>query len=397
MRVGNNIHTQLHTMTSFSERISFLDSFSYKNTYKLHNMTAFNERIHKFSGLSLMRPPFTIFFHLSITLASLFCTGNTTNIMMSRLHSQTHTFISFSIIICSSCLHASISSTSFSSVTTLFSVFALGILLVDDDILHFRLRESHTNISRCVGKLLRPYISDIDSFVLLPVWAFKMVLAVVASLLSAMLVFPSFRYSELQFNVTTVTRSVVTRAVVRLCYLMPLFCLGLWIKPFAKDLFSEMDVITILGREVYHETFRHWSILFYCGLRAALFKLHLQNYLELASLRVEDLRKETGRISILQLRKKVSTIFSFYGGVAVQYMAPVVVLLCLSVLMHVSSPYQRESLTPEQLEVEPSSNVFRSSGFGLSMFHGCLSFLCWWGCFTVFVASGFGSALRAYL
>ena len=93
-------------------------------------------------------------------------------------------------------------------------------------------------------------ISNIDSFVLLPVWAFKMVLAVVASLLSAILVFPSFRYSELQFNVTTVTRSVVTRAVVRLCYLMPLFCLGLWIKPFAKDLFSEMDVITILGRGV---------------------------------------------------------------------------------------------------------------------------------------------------
>ena len=343
-----------------------------------------------------MRAPLTIFFHLSTTLTSLFCTGNTTNIMMSRLQSQTHT-ISFSIIICSSCLHASISSSSFSSATTLFFVFALGILLVDDDILHFRLRESHTNISRCVGKLLRPYISDIDSFVLLPVWAFKMVLAVVASLLSAMLVFPSFRYSELQFNVTTVTRSVVTRAVVRLCYLMPLFCLGLWIKPFAKDLFSEMDVITILGREVYHETFRHWSILFYCGLRAALFKLHLQNYLELASLRVEDLRKETGRISILQLRKKVFTIFSFYGGVAVQYMAPVVVLLCLLVLMHISSPYQRESLTPEQLEVEPSSNVFRSSGFGLYMFHGCLSFLCWWGCFTVFVASGFGSALRAYL
>ena len=185
--------------------------------------------------------------------------------------------------------------------------------------------------------------------------------------------------------------------MVHLCYLMPSVLSRTVDQTICKDLFSEMDVITILGREVYHETFRHWSILFYCGLRAALFKLHLQNYLELASLRVEDLRKETGRISILQLHKKVSTIFSFYGGVAVQYMAPVVVLLCLSVLMHVSSPYQWESLTPEQLEVEPSSNMLWSSGFGLSMFHGCLSFLCWWGCFTVFVASGFGSALLAYL
>jgi hypothetical protein len=281
--------------------------------------------------------------------------------------------------------------------TTLFFVLSLGILLVDEDILHFRLRESHTNITRCVGKLLRPYISDIDNFTLFPVWAFKMMLAVVASLLSAMLVFPSFRYSELQFNVTTLTRSVVTRAAVRLCYLMPLFCLGMWIKPFAKDLFSELDVVTILGREMYHETLRHWSVLFYCGLRTGLFKLHLQNYLELAALRVEDLRREPGRITILQLRKKVSTIFAFYGGVGVQYMAPVLVILCLSVLMHVSSPYQRGSLTPEQLEVDPGTNVFRSSGFGVAMFHGCLSFLCWWACFTVFIASGFGSALRSYL
>jgi hypothetical protein len=123
----------------------------------------------------------------------------------------------------------------------------------------------------------------------------------------------------MQFNVVTVTRSVVTKALVRLCYLIPLFCLGLWIKPFTKDLFSELDIITVFGQNIYHETFRHWCI-FYCGLRAALFKLHLQNYLNLASLRVEDLRKEPWWITVLELRKKVSTIFSFYGGVALQYM-----------------------------------------------------------------------------
>ena len=281
--------------------------------------------------------------------------------------------------------------------TTLFFVCALGILLIDEDTLQFRLIESHSNITHCVGKLLRAYVSDLDNFVLLPVWAFKILLAIVASFVSAMLVFPSFRYSELQFNVVTVTKSVVTRGVVRLCYLMPLFCLGLWIKPFTKDLFSEMDTISVLGQDVYHETFRHWSVLFYCALKTALFKLHLQSYLELASLRVEDLRKESGRITIREIRKKVSTIFSFYGGISLQYMAPVLVVLPLSILMHVSSPYQREILTPEQLDVDPSSNVFRSSGFGMEMFHGCVSFLCWWACFTVFIASGFGSALRAYL
>ena len=281
--------------------------------------------------------------------------------------------------------------------TTLFFVFSLGILLIDENTLQFRLTNSHSNITQCVAKLLHAYIADIDRFVLLPVWAFKMILAVAASLLSAILVFPSFRYSEMQFNVVTVTSSVVTKGLVRLCYLMPLFCLGLWIKPFTKDLFSELDIINILGRDVYHETFRHWSVLFYCGLRTALFKLHLQNYLNLASLRVEDLRREQGRITITELRKKVSNIFSFYGGVALQYMAPVLIVLSLSILMHISSPYQQQTLSPEQLNIDPGTNVFRSSGFGLSLFHGCISFLCWWVCFTVFVASGFGSALRAYL
>lgn len=281
--------------------------------------------------------------------------------------------------------------------TTLFFVFALGILLIDEDTLQFRLNESHANITRCVGKLLHAYVADVNSFVLIPMWAFKIVLAFVASLLSATLIFPSFRYSEMQFNVVTITSSVVVKGLVRLSYLMPLFCLGLWIKPFTKDMFSELDIIHIFGKDVYYETFRHWSLLLFCGLRTGLFKLHLQNYLNLASLRVDDLKKEQGRITILDLRKKVSNIFAFYGGVALQYMAPVVIILSLSILMHISSPYQQKSLSPEQLQVDPSTNVFRSSGFGLALFHGCISFLCWWVCFTVFVASGFGSALRAYL
>ena len=281
--------------------------------------------------------------------------------------------------------------------TTLFFVFALGILLVDENILQFRLDESHKNITNCIEKLLHAYIADPENFVLLPMWAFKMVLAFVASLLSATLIYPSFRYSEMQFNVVITTQSVVTKALVRLCYLMPLFCLGLWIKPFTKDVFSELDIIHILGKDLYYETFRHWSVLLFCILRVCLFKIHLQNYLDVASLRVEDLKKEQGRITILELRKKVSNIFAFYGGVALQYMGPVLILLSLSVLMHISSPFQRQSLSAEDLEAEPNSNVFRSSGFGLALFHGCISFVCWWVCFTVFVASGFGSALRAYL
>ena len=280
--------------------------------------------------------------------------------------------------------------------TTLFFVFALVVLLVDENILQFRLVESHNNITHCIGKLLHAYISDPDNFVLLPLWAFKVGLAFVSSLLSAVLIFPSFRYSEMHFNAVLTSKNLAYKTVVKLCYLMPLFCLGLWIKPFSKDVFSELDIVHMLGKDIYYETFRYWSLLVCCGLRIGLFKLHLQNYLDLARLRVEDLRKEQGRISVIDLRKKVSNIFAFYAGVGLQYVAPVLILFSLAVLVHISSPHYAQSEAEEDV-AQSHRNVFRSSGFGIVLFHGCLSFLCWWVCFTVFVASGFGSALRTYL
>lgn len=280
--------------------------------------------------------------------------------------------------------------------TTLFFVFALGILLVDENILQFRLVESHANITHCIGKLLQAYITDPNSFVLLPLWAFKVGLALCASLLSAVLIYPSFRYSEMQFNAVVSAQNVFIKAIIRLWYLMPLFCLGLWIKPFTKDVFSELDIIHLLGKDLYYETFRYWSLLILCALRVGLFKLHLQNYLNLARLRVEDLKKESGRITIHELRKKVSNIFAFYAGVGLQYMTPVLIILSLSVLMHISSPHHLQGRAVEDL-TEGHQNLFRSSGFSITLFHGCISFMCWWVCFTIFVASGFGSALRSYL
>ncbi len=112
--------------------------------------------------------------------------------------------------------------------------------------------------------------------------------------------------------------------------------------------------------------------------------------MDTARLEVETLRQEGGRITIL---KKVSNIFSFYGALGIQYIAPYLILLSSSLLLSASSMFD----TTELPEVDLGSgnvNVFRSSGLGINSFHGCVAFMCWWVCFTNAVTSGFDAVLR---
>ena len=281
---------------------------------------------------------------------------------------------------------------------TLFLVCSLAILLVDEEILEFQLDKTYEDITASVVKLLETQANEpLKGVVVVPKWALKMGLAVLVSALSALLVFPGFRFAEMHFETLVAPRSAVTKTVLHLNYISPALCLALWIRPFGRGMLAEVDTVSVLGMEVSYEGFRFGSLAAACLLRVLLFKVYLQSYLNQAKLRVDELKKEQGRITVSELRKKVSNIFAFYSGVAVQYITPVVMTLSLIILVYVSSDHHLHSAELESHSGSEEGNVFRSSGFGISLFHGCLSFACWWLCFTTFLTSGFGSVIRMFL
>lgn len=281
---------------------------------------------------------------------------------------------------------------------TLFLVCSLAILLVDEEILEFQLDKTYEDITGSVVKLLESQASEpLKGAALIPKWALKMGLAVLVSALSALLVFPGFRFAEMHFETLVSPRSAVTKTILHLNYISPALCLALWIRPFGRGMLAEADTVSVLGMEVSYESFRFGALVAACLLRVLLFKVYLQSYLNQAKLRIDELKKDQGRITVSELRKKVSTIFAFYSGVAVQYMAPVVMTLSLIILVYVSSDHHLHSADLESHSGSEDGNVFRSSGFGISLFHGCLSFACWWLCFTTFLTSGFGTVLRIFL
>lgn len=53
---------------------------------------------------------------------------------------------------------------------------------------------------------------------------------------------------------------------------------------------------------------RLWIIILLCALRLAMMRHHLQAYLNLAQKSVDQMKKEAGRISMVDLQKMVSTV-----------------------------------------------------------------------------------------
>lgn len=54
------------------------------------------------------------------------------------------------------------------------------------------------------------------------------------------------------------------------------------------------------------DTVRLWIIILLCALRLAMMRRHLQAYLNLAQKSVDQMKKEAGRISMVDLQKMVS-------------------------------------------------------------------------------------------
>ena len=282
--------------------------------------------------------------------------------------------------------------------TSLFFVLSLVILLIDEGILDLGLQKTYSNLSKCIERLLGRYVEEKDEIRFVPIWVFKLVLALAGTLFSFVLIFPGLRFADVHFNALMYTKSKILKAFLHATYISPMFCLSLWIRPLSSDVLAERSNVNVFGfYEVTYENFRIGTLIGVCLLRLGMYHYYMQTYLDTAKWRVEEMKREQGRISVKDLRKKVTNIFLFYCGMGVQYIAPYLLLLCVILLMYASSLVQYDSVDVEHAASSTDANVFKFSGFGVSVFYGCFSFFCWWICLVQTVTTGLGAVLREYL
>lgn len=153
---------------------------------------------------------------------------------------------------------------------------------------------------------------------------------------------------------------------------------------------------------------------------------HLQAHLNTAYEKVENLKKESGRISGVEFQKLVARIFYYLCVVTLQYLTPLILLLFLMFLQKTLGEYSWSSVLGKDMEdyfasfSQNSTQASEGAGISSSLnsttlesigetaaqfsltfvnlrqvfsaqwYRGLLSFVTWWVCASWFTTSAFG-------
>ncbi|KAI7812407.1 transmembrane protein 161B isoform X1 [Triplophysa rosa] len=303
-----------------------------------------------------------------------------------------------------------------------FFVKAMAILIVTENYLEFGLETGFANFSESAVQFLEN--QGLESQGPISKLTFKLILALLCSLIGAFLTFPGLRLAQMHIDALTLNNCKVTQTLLHINFLAPLIMVLLWVKPITKDYMTNptfgKDGVPLMSEKTY-DTLRLWVILLLCVLRLAMMRHHLQAYLNLAQKAILQMKKEAGRISTVDLQKMVARVFYYLCVIALQYVAPLVLLLHTTLLLKTLGGYSwviypeeslpclpNEDLNPAQVgqgEMQASQAVAQLSValgglrtvFTPLLFRGILSFFTWWIAACLFSTSLFGLFYHQYL
>lgn len=144
-------------------------------------------------------------------------------------------------------------------------------------------------------------------------------IAVFCGILGAIFTFPGLRMAKMHFDSLRYCKErKMLRLLLNINFALPFLLVLLWIRPVSRDylttrIFSGMD--SPLMTPQMFESMRLIIIIIAVLLRMVLMPIYLQAYLNLAYDRIEEQKKEAGRITnaeYKQVRKRLSFSFKTY-------------------------------------------------------------------------------------
>ncbi|XP_044302099.1 transmembrane protein 161B isoform X1 [Varanus komodoensis] len=188
-----------------------------------------------------------------------------------------------------------------------FFVKAMAILIVTENYLEFGLESGFSNFSESAVQFFEK--QGLESKGPVSKLTFKLFLAILCSLIGAFLTFPGLRLAQMHLDALSLTTEKITQTLLHINFLAPLLMVLLWVKPITKDYIMNpplgKDNVPLMSEATF-DTIRLWIIILLCALRLAMMRSHLQAYLNLAQKCVDQMKKEVGRISTVELQKMCS-------------------------------------------------------------------------------------------
>lgn len=254
-------------------------------------------------------------------------------------------------------------------------------------------------------------------------------------LLGAIFTFPGLRMAKMHFDSLRYCKDKkMLKLLLNINFALPFVLVLLWIKPVSRDylttrIFTGMDS-PLMQPEMF-ESIRLFAIMFSVVLRICLMPIYLQAYLNLAYDRVEDQKKEAGRITNVDYRRKITSIFYYLCVVTLQYAAPIIMCLFLSFMYKTLGGYSwtwsAKALVVEECSADLDDAMVATTesplgttdeeaeatmmqvaqSFTLSLqnlksvftedvYRGLFGFATWWSCFVWFASSSLGMFYQTY-
>ncbi|XP_063146911.1 transmembrane protein 161A [Candoia aspera] len=237
----------------------------------------------------------------------------------------------------------------------LFLLIAMVVLVVREDYLEFGLNAGLTN----VHDNLEVFLKEQGWEWTIPVTKLTIKLGLVGlcSFIGACLTFPGLRLAQTQLDaLKMVANQPKIQLLLHASFLAPVIVILMWVKPISRDLLLHApmgkETVQIMSDTTYNSV-RLWTIVVLCVLRLAVTRYHLQAYLNLAERWVEQMKREAGRIAVLEIQRKITRIYCYVTVVGLQYLAPIFLTLHCTLLLKTLGEYSW-GLYPEPALTSPA-------------------------------------------
>ncbi|KAG7176491.1 Transmembrane protein 161B-like [Homarus americanus] len=296
-----------------------------------------------------------------------------------------------------------------------YLLIALGMLILDESKLELGLDLAYSSFNSSAAAFLKAQGLPSDG----PASkvTFKIILAVLCALIGAF-----FTYC---------TENKVLRLFFHISFIAPLFLVTMWIKPISRRYFTEYTwpgrSHPFMSSDMF-DIVRIILILLVSVVRLGLMPYYLQSYLNLAYEKIEAQKKESGRITNKELQKKIARVFYYLCVVTLQYVAPIILCLFLSLMFKTLGGLSWGALLGRAIEPEECGLTPDSEGeaattiptlqdaqtvmeatkiltlgmeelkkvFTTEFYRGVLGFTTWWCVFSWFLSGTFGVAYQSY-
>jgi len=328
-------------------------------------------------------------------------------------------------------------------------LFAMMVLLVDESTLETGLDEAYKSFNNSAAAFLENNAGLASSGPASKL-ILKFFIALWCGLIGALFTFPGLRIARMHWDVLRYSGDHAKSTVLHhIGFIAPLVLTTLWVRPLTRDpltvrLYKGMTEPLMTSAQF--ETMRLYLVALTVLYRLVIMPSYLQAYLNLAYDKVQELKQEAGKISNLDLQRRVIRVFYYLCVVTLQYTAPMILILYLSFLYKTLgggswSAFHGEAAAVvddgtcgleecsgvdefKEIEVPVEGSGDKDIGIGsiinqeetveaiaeqfslawtslknvftVEMFRGLLGFSTWWCCFVWFSSAAIGIGYQSY-